>query len=60
MASINEISHEEVVSVRAFSSDLEELHEILELTMNVTADLIQIKLRLEFKYSQNALLCLND
>ena len=58
MASINEISHEEVVSVRAFSSDLEELHEILELTMNVTADLIQIKLRLEFKYSQNALLCL--
>ena len=53
MASIYKISHEKVVSIRTFSSNLEKLHEVLELTVNVSADLIQ-KHKLEFKYSHNS------
>ena len=39
MPSIDEITHEEVVGVGALSADLEELHQVLELSVNVAADL---------------------
>ena len=39
VASIHEIPHEKVVGIRALSSDLEELHQIVELSVDVTADL---------------------
>ena len=33
---VHEVAHEERVCLRAVSSDLEELHEIVELPMDVT------------------------
>lgn len=38
-ASVNKVTHEEVVGPGALASHLEELHHIVELTMDVTADL---------------------
>ena len=39
VSSINEVSQEEVVGVWALTTDLEELDEIVKLTVDVTADL---------------------
>ena len=39
VASIDEITHEQVVGVGALASNLEELHQVVELSVNVTADL---------------------
>jgi len=57
MASVNEISHEEVVSIRAFTSHLEELHEILELTMNVTTNGYWAFYNLHIRLVKQDLLC---
>jgi len=38
-ASVNEISHENVVGLRAVASNFEEFHQVVELSVNVTADL---------------------
>lgn len=38
VASIDEIAHEQVVGVGALASHLEELHQVVELSVNVTAD----------------------
>ena len=36
--SIDVVSHEQVVSVRRFASDLEEFHEVVELPVNISAN----------------------
>jgi len=36
--SINIVAHKQVVRLRYFSSDFEEFHEIVELSMNVTTN----------------------
>jgi hypothetical protein len=36
---VDKIAHKQIVGVRALASNLEELHEILELTVDVTANL---------------------
>ena len=41
MASVDKITHKEVVGVWALASDLEELHQVLELSMNIAADLVK-------------------
>ena len=38
-AAVNEVAHEQVVSARALASNLEEFHQVVELTVNVSADL---------------------
>ena len=38
VASVDVVTHEQVVGVRGLSSNLEELAQIVELTMDVTAD----------------------
>lgn len=38
VTSIHIITHEEVISIGAFTSNLEQLNQIVELTMNITAD----------------------
>ena len=38
VASVDVISHEQVVCVRGVASDLEELHQVVELSMDITAD----------------------
>ena len=38
VTTIDVVAHEEVVSVRGLSSDLEQLAQIVELTVDVTAD----------------------
>ena len=45
VASIDEVAHEEVVGVGALAADLEELHQVLELTVNIAADLDTSKQR---------------
>ena len=37
--SINEISHEYIVGIRAVSANLKQLHEVVELSVYVSADL---------------------
>ena len=39
VATINEVAHEEVVGVGALASHLEQLHQVIELTVDVTANL---------------------
>ena len=39
VATVHEVTHEEVVGVGAFTAHLEELHEVLELSVNVSANL---------------------
>jgi hypothetical protein len=39
VASINEITHEEVVRVRAFTADFEKLLEVVKLAVDVTTNL---------------------
>ena len=39
VATINEITHEEVVGVGALATDLEKFHQVIELTVNITTDL---------------------
>ena len=38
VAAINIVPHEQVVGVRTATSNLEKLHEIMELAMNITTD----------------------
>ena len=38
MTSINIITHKEVISIRDFSTNFKELHQIVKLAMNITAD----------------------
>ena len=47
MTSIYEVSHEQIVCVRALSSNLEKLHKILELSMNIATNLKKNKSELE-------------
>lgn len=42
VSSINEVSKEEVIGIRALAAHLEEFNQIIELTMDVTADLYNI------------------
>ena len=44
-ASVDEVSHEQIVGVRAFASNLEQFHQVVELTVDVTADLVEEKNR---------------
>ncbi len=50
IASIDVVAHEEVISVRRFSTDPEELHEIVKLSVNISAngdwtlDLLNVRL----------------
>ena len=37
--SVDEVSHEEIVGVGALASDLEQLHQVIELTVDITTDL---------------------
>ena len=39
VSTIDEITHEEVVRIWALTTDLEKLHQVIELTVNVTANL---------------------
>jgi len=39
IASIDEVTHEQVVCIRALSSNFEKLFEVIELAVNVSADL---------------------
>ena len=38
-AAINEVTHEQVVGVRALAADLEQFLQVIELAMDVTTDL---------------------
>ena len=39
VATIHEVAHEEIVGVGALAAHLEQLHQVIELTMDVTANL---------------------
>ena len=43
VASVDEVTHEEVVGIWALTTDLEELHQVVELSVDITADLVQQK-----------------
>ena len=47
--SVNKVAHEDVVCLGAVPADLKELHEVVELAVNVSTDLYFQKKNVEFK-----------
>ena len=41
-SSVDKVTHEQIVRVGTLTADLEQLHQIVELAVDVAADLIQI------------------
>ena len=63
VATIDEVSHEEIVGIGALATDLEQLHQVVELTVNITTDLNTKKggekQNIVFTYSHGGLDVLN-